>query len=73
MALLTDFRGYCGREDLLRTGGSAVLEPELSQIITPALPHAQHATSIRRPTLVDGESSTDHQNANPLLSVISCV
>jgi hypothetical protein len=54
---LTAFSRYCGT-DILRTGGSAVLEPELRAIVLPVLARAEAAPGISRPDL--------HQGAQPL-------
>ena len=47
VALLTDFRDYLPAEVLLKGGGSAVLEPELKQILEPAIESAQQCEGIR--------------------------
>jgi hypothetical protein len=54
VALLTDFKDYLSREDLLKGGGSAVLEPELKQILEPAIERAMLSQGIRRPSLTGG-------------------
>lgn len=49
VALLTDFKDYLPPEVLLKGGGSAVLEPELKQILEPAIERAQQCEGIRYP------------------------
>jgi len=47
VALLTDFKDYVPRDVLLRGGGSALLEPELKQILEPAIERAMQCEGIR--------------------------
>jgi hypothetical protein len=54
VALLTDFKEYLPRDSLLKGGGSAILEPELKQILEPAIERAQRCKGIRSPSLTGG-------------------
>ena len=54
VCLLSTFSAYVG-SDILRTGGTALLEPELSQIIQPGLQESRGVVDIERPSLQDGE------------------
>ena len=56
VALLTDFLTYIPSNVLMRTGGSAILEPELKQIVEPALSEAQSAREISSPNLTGGSA-----------------
>lgn len=73
VALLTDFRDYLGPPKLLRTGGSAVLEPELMQILAPALSEAQQAVEIRSPTLKQGSQEWNRMVQHTICSCAGLV
>ena len=68
MALLTDFRDYVKPYRMLKTGGSAILEPELRQIVEPVIDRAQNAEGIRRPTLTSGSGEWNEMVQNIVCS-----
>ena len=54
VCILDQFAHYLG-EDILKTGGSAILEEELSGIIRPILQESKKLPDILRPSLHKGE------------------
>lgn len=64
VALLTDFRDYVKPSKMLRSGGTALLEPELGQILQPVIDQAQQASGIKRPSLTGGSEEWNEMVQN---------
>eukprot|EP00951_Prasinocladus_malaysianus_P003550 scaffold24983_cov56-Prasinocladus_malaysianus.AAC.1 len=56
IALLSQFSPWCSDEYLCRTGGNAVLPPQLSELLAPQLAEARTVVDIGRPDLSALES-----------------
>ena len=68
VALLTDFKDYVKPTGLLKTGGSAILEPELGQIIGSVVLQAQQAEGIKSPSLTGGSEEWNEMVQNIICS-----
>lgn len=68
VAVLTDFLDYVKPYRLLHSGGSALLEPELGQIVEPVIERIQQAKGIRRPSLTGGSEEWNEMVQTIVLS-----
>ncbi len=59
VCILDQFSHYLG-EDILKTGGTAILESELSSIIRPVLEESKLRPVVLRPSLHKGNVCTRH-------------
>ena len=68
VCILDQFSHYVG-EDILRTGGTAILESELSNIIRPVLQDSENIPDLLRPSLHKGDAFSSSRGC--LLSAFS--